>query len=305
MNRTFPLAIAVVVLLAIWLGALSFYTVDPTEQVLLLQFGAPREVVSDQGLHVKLPFVQSIQVIDRRLLSLEAPAEEVITEDKKRIVVDAFARWRVVEPLKFYQTLLDRIGADSRLTPFLSSDLRRVLGSQSFATVLSAARADLMHDIRDDMNAETGKFGVQIADVRIRHADLPPQNSQAIVQRMQQERKREANEFRAEGSEIKQRIEARADREVTVLLAEANRESQILRGEGEAEQTKILGDAYGQDADFFAFYRSMQAYRDALPADTTRVLLSPNSEFFRYFGQAPGGGTNTAAAAAAPRRKKK
>lgn len=302
MNRTLPLAIAVVVLLVIWLGALSFYTVDPTERILVLQFGAPRQVVSDQGLHTKLPFVQSIQVIDRRLLSLEAPAEEVITEDKKRIVVDAFARWRVIDPLKFYQTLLDRTGAELRLTPFLSSDLRRVLGSQSFATVLSAARADLMHDIRDDMNQEMGRFGVQIADVRIRHADLPPQNSQAIFQRMQQERKREANEFRAEGSEIKQRIEARAEREVTVLIAEATRESQILRGEGEAQQTKTLGDAYGQDKDFFAFYRSMQAYRDALPADTTRVLLSPNSEFFRYFGQAP----NAAAAqAAAPHRKRR
>ena len=302
MNRTLPLAIAVVVLLVIWLGALSFYTVDPTERVLLLQFGAPRQVVSDQGLHAKLPFVQSIQVIDRRLLSLEAPAEEVITEDKKRIVVDAFARWRVIDPLKYYQTLLDRTGAELRLTPFLSSDLRRVLGSQSFATVLSAARADLMHDIRDDMNQEMGRFGVQIADVRIRHADLPPQNSQAIFQRMQQERKREANEFRAEGSEIKQRIEARAEREVTVLIAEATRESQILRGEGEAQQTKTLGDAYGQDKDFFAFYRSMQAYRDALPADTTRVVLSPNSEFFRYFGQAPNAAT---AQAAAPSHRKK
>jgi len=303
MNRTLPLAIAVVVLLAIWFGALSFYTVDPTEQVLVLQFAAPLRVVSDQGLHVKIPFMQSIQVIDRRLLSLEAPAEEVITEDKKRIVVDAFARWRVVDPLRFYQSLLDRTGAELRLTPFLSSDLRRVLGSQSFATVLSAARADLMHDIRDDMNEETGRFGVQVVDVRIRHADLPQQNSEAIFQRMQQERKREANEFRADGSEIKQSIEARAEREVTVLIAEASRESQILRGEGEAQQTKILGDAYGQDPDFFAFYRSMQAYKDALPADTTRVLLSPNSEFFRYFGAAPSAPAAAHAMAAARRRK--
>jgi membrane protease subunit HflC len=301
MNRTLPIAIALVALLGVWLAALSFYTVDPTERVLVLQFGAPIRVVSDQGLHTKIPFIQSIQFIDRRLLNLEAPAEEVITEDKKRIVVDAFARWRVVDPLRFYQTLLDQTGAQLRLTPFLSSDLRRVLGSQSFATVLSAARADLMHDIRDDMNQEMGRFGVQVADVRIRHADLPQQNSQAIFQRMQQERKREANEFRAEGSEIKQRIEARAEREATVLIAEATRESQILRGEGEAEQTKILGGAYGQDTDFFAFYRSMQAYKDALPADTTRVVLSPNSEFFRYFGQA----ATASAAATAPRRKRK
>lgn len=285
MRRTVPFVIVVALLIAGWLLASSLYTVDPTEQVLVLQFAAPLRVVTDEGLHAKIPWMQSIQVIDRRLLNLEAPAEEVITEDKKRIVVDAFARWRIVDPLRFYQSLLDETGAQLRLNPFLSSDLRRVLGSQSFATVLSAARADLMHDIRDDMNAETRRFGVEVVDVRIRHADLPLQNSQAIFQRMQQERKREANEFRAEGSEIKQRIEARAEREVTVLLAEAGRESQILRGEGEAEQTKILGDAFGQDPDFFAFYRSMQAYRDALPADTTRVLLSPDSEFFRYFAQ--------------------
>ena len=286
MNRLVLIGLGLAILVGVWLASASFYTVDPTEQVLLLQFGAPLRVVTDEGLHTKIPWMQSIQVVDRRLLNLEAPAEEVITEDKKRIVVDAFARWRIVDPLRFYQTLLGETGAQLRLDPFLSSDLRRVLGSQTFATVLSSARADLMHDIRDDMNQETGRFGVAVVDVRIRHADLPPQNSEAIFQRMQQERKREANEFRAEGSEIKQRIEARAEREVTVLTAEASREAQILRGEGEAEQTRILGDAFGQDPDFFDFYRSMQAYRDALTADTTRILLSPNSEFFRYFGQA-------------------
>jgi membrane protease subunit HflC len=298
MNRILIIAIVLVLALGVTLAGASFYTVDPTEQILVLQFGAPLTVVTDEGLHTKVPWMQTIQVIDRRLLNLEAPAEEVITEDKKRIVVDAFARWRIVDPLRFYQTLLDETGAQLRLNPFLSSDLRRVLGSQTFATMLSSSRADLMHDIRDDMNQETRRFGVEVVDVRIRHADLPPQNSEAIFQRMQQERKREANEFRAEGSEIKQRIQARAEREVTVLLAEAGRESQILRGEGEAEQTRILGDAFGQDADFFAFYRSMQAYRDALPADTSRMLLSPNSEFFRYFEQ-----TQNASGTAPPRRK--
>jgi membrane protease subunit HflC len=300
MNRFFLAGVGLLILAGVLLAGASFYTVYPTEQVLVLQFGAPLTVVTDEGLHTKIPWMQTIQVIDRRLLSLEAPAEEVITEDKKRIVVDAFARWRIVDPLRFYQTLLDETGAQLRLDPFLSSDLRRVLGSQTFATLLSSARTDLMHDIRDDMNQETGRFGVAVVDVRIRHADLPPQNSEAIFQRMQQERKREANEFRAEGSEIKQRIEARAEREVTVLTAEANREAQILRGEGEAEQTRILADAFGQDADFFAFYRSMQAYRDALPADTTRVLLSPNSEFFRYFGQ-----TSVSGAVAPPPRRRR
>ncbi len=300
MSRVILVIAVLLALVGVWFVGSSFYTVDPTEQVIVLQFDAPVKVVTDQGLHVKIPLVQSIQVVDKRLLNLEAPAEEVITQDKKRIVVDAFARWRITDALRFYQTLLDQDGAQQRLLPYLSSDLRRVLGSQTFATMLSSARADLMHDIRDDMNSESGRFGVEVVDVRIRHADLPQQNSQAIYQRMQQERKREANEFRAEGSEIAQRIQARAEREVTVLLAEANRESQILRGEGEAEQTKILGDAYGQDADFFAFYRSLQAYRDALPADTTSVLLSPNSEFFRYFGSIQ----NAPAAMSAPRRRR-
>ncbi len=288
MNRALLLVVPVTVLLAMLLAYWSLYTVNPTEQVLVLQFGAPKEVVTEPGLHAKLPLVQIAEYIDKRLLKVEAPAEEVITQDKKRIVVDAFARWRIVDPLRFYETLIDQNGAQSRLMPILSSDLRRVLGSQTFTTMLSSARADLMHYIRNDMNQESGRFGIQIVDVRIRHADLPPQNSEAIYKRMQQERKREANEFRGEGEEISQRIKARADREVTVLTAEAGRESQILRGEGEAEKTRILAEAYGQDPDFFAFYRSMQAYQDALPGANTTVVLSPNSEFFRYFSQAGG-----------------
>lgn len=299
MTRAGLLVIFLFALVAAAVLSWSVYTVDPTEQVLVLQFGAPKEVVTDPGLHAKLPW-QTASYIDRRLLTIDAPAEEVITQDKKRIVVDAFARWRVIDPLKFYETLIDQNGAQSRLTPILSSDLRRVLGSQTFSTMLSSARADLMRDIRDDMNQESGRFGVQVVDVRIRHADLPPQNSEAIHRRMKQERTREANEFRAEGEEISQRIKSRADREVTVLLAEADRESQILRGEGEAEKTKILAEAYGQDPDFFAFFRSMQAYQDALPGTNTTVVLSPNSEFFRYFGLA----SAPSAPAAASRRKR-
>jgi len=290
MSRTILPVAGLAVLFAVVAGYWSLYTIDPTEQVLVLQFGAPVAVVTDPGLHAKLPWPwQTVSYIDKRLLKIEAPAEEVITQDKKRIVVDAFARWRIVDPLRFYETLIDQNGAQSRLLPILSSDLRRVLGSQTFITMLSSARADLMHDIRDDMNQESGRFGINVVDVRIRHADLPQQNSEAIYRRMQQERKREANEFRAEGEEISQRIKSRADREVTVLTAEANRESQILRGEGEAEKTRILADAYGQDADFFAFYRSMRAYQDALPGTNTTVVLSPQSEFFHYFAQAGGG----------------
>ncbi|MGD0190168.1 MAG: protease modulator HflC [Rhizomicrobium sp.] len=290
MTRATAYSIAAASILVACLAAfLSFYTVDPTQQVLVLQLDAPHAVVTEPGLHTVIPWpYQSVQYIDKRLLILEAPQDEVITEDKKRIVVDAFARWRVVDPLRFYQALSNVQNAGLRLAPILDGGLRRVLGSQPLSTMLSSQRANLMRSIRDDMNAQTASLGIQIADVRIRHADLPPQNSAAIYQRMQQERQREAAEFRAEGEEISQRIKSRADREVTVLLAEASRQSQILRGEGEAEKTKILAQAYGQDPDFFAFYRSMQAYKDALPGGNTTMVLSPNSDFFRYFSQAGG-----------------
>jgi membrane protease subunit HflC len=297
MSRAVLLGIAIVVLAVLIVGGSSVFTVNQTEEALVTQFGAPQEVVTDPGLHFKTPFLQQVHYFDKRLLNLDAAQEEVIAQDKKRLVVDAFARWRIVDPLRFYQTLGDEQTADMRLTPILSSDVRRVLGSQFFSAVLSEKRAQLMLDIRDDMNRDAAGFGIHVADVRIRHADLPQQNSEAIYSRMIQERKREANEFRAEGEEISLRVKARAEREVTVLTAEATRESEILRGQGDAEKTKILADAYGQDPDFFAFYRSMQAYKDALGSDNTTMVLSPNSEFFRYFGQ-------TGSAQAAPERRR-
>jgi membrane protease subunit HflC len=266
-----------------------FYTIKQNEQAVLLQFDAPRGIVTEPGLHAKIPWVQQVEYIDKRLLNLDAPPEEVIAQDKKRMVVDAFARWRIVDPLRFYQTLTNTEIAETRLAPILSSDVRQVLGSQNFAVVLSGERAQLMHDIRDHMNRECQSFGIEVVDVRIRHADLPPQNSRAIFDRMIQERAREANEFRADGSEIYQRIKARADREVTVLTAEATRESDILRGQGDAEKTRILGEAYGQDPDFFAFYRSMQAYQDSLGGNSTTMVLSPSSEFFRFMNQPQAG----------------
>jgi membrane protease subunit HflC len=289
MNRAGLFIGGIVAIIVIGFALSCFYTVHQTQQAILLQFNAPRAIITEPGLHTKLPWVQSVEFIDKRLLYLEAPSEEVIAQDKKRMVVDAFALWRVVDPLKFYQILNNRDGAQARLTPILSSDVRRVLGSEDFAVVLSVKRAQLMHDIRNNMNRETHSFGIEIADVRIRRADLPPQNSAAIYARMQQERKREANEYRAEGEEIYQRIKARAEREQTVLLAEATRESSIRRGEGDAEKTKTLAEAYNQDPDFFAFFRSMQAYQDALPGDNTTLVLSPTSDFFKYFGS-PGVG---------------
>jgi modulator of FtsH protease HflC len=289
MSRAMGFALGLLGLVVLIALFSSFYFVNQTEEALVLQFGAPQAVVTDPGLHFKTPLTQNVVFFDKRVLMLDAPTEEVIASDKKRMMVDAFARWRIVDPLRFYQSLIDHDTAIMRLTPILSSSVRRVLGSQSFAAMLSGKRAVLMIDIKNAMNQDTAGFGIKIVDVRIRHADLPQANSLAIYQRMQKEREREAAEYRAEGDETAQRIRARAAREVTVLTAEATRESEILRGEGDAEKTRILGQAYSQDADFFGFYRSMQAYQDALPGGSTTVVLSPNSDFFKYFGHGPGG----------------
>lgn len=293
MSRSASIATAAIAAFVLAVAYASFYTISPTEQVIVLQFGAPRSVVTEPGLHANVPWIQTIAYIDKRLLNVEAPSEEVIAEDKKRLVVDAFARWRIADPVRFYQRTPSKDIATERLTTILSSNVRRVVGAHSFSAVLSEERAQLMRDIRDNMNQETREFGIDVVDVRIRRADLPLQNSEAIYKRMEQERKREANEFRAEGSEIAQRIRARAEREVTVLTAEATREAEILRGEGDAEKTRILAQAYGQDPDFFDFYRSMRAYQDSLQSSDTSIVLSPHSEFFRYL--LPGQGSQPAA----------
>jgi len=287
MNRTLTVSLAVTALFVLGVLFSCVYILNQTQQGLVVQFGAPQEVASDPGLHFKLPY-QHVYFFEKRLLNLDAKSEEVIARDKKRILVDAFARWRIVDPLLFYQALFDQDTAQTRLSPILSSNIRRVLGSQNFAEMLSGRRGELMHEIRDNMNQDVKGFGIVIADVRIRRADLPQENSVAIYQRMQKERQREAAEFRAQGDETAQRIRARAEREVTVITAEATRESAILRGEGDAEKTKTLGEAYSQDADFFAFFRSMQAYQETFVGGSTTVVLSPKSEFFKYFGEGPG-----------------
>jgi len=288
MNRTYTIAAAVAVLFVLGVLFSCVYTIYQTQQAIIVQFGQPKAIVREPGLHFKLPW-QQVSYFDRRLLNLDAKSEEVIAQDKKRIQVDAFARWRIIDPLLFYQTQNTQDQAIARLTPILSSNIRRVLGSQNFAAMLSMRRSELMHDIRDNMNQDVKGFGIVVADVRISKADLPPENSRAIYQRMQKERQREAAEYRAQGDETAQRIRARADREVTVVKAEATRESSILRGEGDAEKTKTLGEAYSQDPDFFAFYRSMQAYQDTFADGNGSVVLSPSSDFFRYFGNGPGG----------------
>lgn len=290
MNRPVAFAAGAAALFVLIVVLSCVYTIYPTDQVLLTELGAPKAVISQPGLHFKIPFLQYANFMPRQLLNLETPSEEVIAQDKKRLVVDAFARWRITEPLRFYQSVpnASQEAAEGLLTPILSSNIRRVLGSQNFAAMLSQKRDQLMRDIRDNMNEEAHDFGIVVVDVRIRRADLPQANSDAIYQRMQKERQREAYEYRAEGDETAQRVRARAERERTVLLAEAERESEILRGQGDAEKTRILAEAYGQDPDFFAFYRSMQAYQDALSGDNTTLVLSPESDFFRYFGGAGG-----------------
>ncbi len=276
---------AVAGLVAIAWGATALFTVHQTQQALVIQFGNPRAAVTEPGLHAKLPWpFQEVLYLDNRVLNLDLPEEEVITQDTKRIVVDAYARWQITDPLRFYQTLINQDVAKVRLHPILGSNVRRVLGAETFAAVLSDERATLMLDIRDGLNTETANFGINILDVRIRRADLPAANSDAIYLRMQQERVREANEFRAVGAEISQEIRSRADRDATVIRAEATRQGEILRGEGDGEKNRIFAEAFGQDADFFAFYRSMKAYEQALGGDNTTVVLSPDSEFFTYFG---------------------
>lgn len=279
------IAVGVFALLA-WLST-GLYTVHQTELALVIQFGNPRAAVTEPGLHMKMPWpIQNVHKLDKRVLNLDLPEEEVIAQDLKRLVVDAYARFQITDPLRFYQTLTNTDIARTRLQPILGSNVRRILGSQTFAAVLSGQRAELMLAIRDGMNAETANFGINVLDVRIRRADLPAENSAAIYSRMQQERVREASEFRAQGEQISQEIRSRADRDVTVLRAEATRQSEIVRGEGDAQKNRIFAEAFGADPDFFAFYRSMRAYEGALGGDNTTIVLSPDSDFFRYFDSA-------------------
>jgi membrane protease subunit HflC len=283
MNRNILIGAGVVAAALLVLAMSALFTVHQTQQALVLQFGNPKRVVTEPGLHVKVPFIQNAVYIDRRVLDFDAEANELILGDQKRLVVDAFARYRIVDPLRFYQSVGSEELLRGRIDTILDASLRKTLGEVPLFTVLSADRAALMNQIRDQANTETKQFGIDIVDVRIKRADLPAENSQAIYRRMQTEREREAKELRAQGAELAQRIRSRADRERRVIIAEAEKEGQIIRGEGDALAIRIFADAFGKDVDFFSFYRSMQAYRDALGDDSTSFVLSPDSEFFRFF----------------------
>ncbi|RTL64211.1 MAG: protease modulator HflC [Hyphomicrobiales bacterium] len=297
------------------LGALAavayfaLFIVHQNEQAIVLEFGKPVRIISDAGLYWKIPVVQTVDYFDKRILDLDTSEQEVTASDQKRIKVDAFARYRIVDPLLFYQSVRDERNASTRLRPVVESSLRRVLGSATFTDLVRDRREALMKRIAAQVNEEGKEFGLEVVDVRIKRADLPDQNQKNVFDRMRAERQREAAEFRAEGTGAANRIRANADREVTVIKAEAQREAEQTRGEGDAERNRIFADAYSKDPDFFAFYRSMQAYEQGFrPAGTpgpaneksgeTRMLISPDTDFFRYFSS-PQGSVRTPGAAPA------
>ena len=262
----------------------SIFIVSEIKQAIVLQFGDPKKIITKAGLNFKLPFIQNVVYLDRRILNLDSAPEEVIAADQKRLIVDAIARFKIIDPLKFYISVGNERVARSRLATIINSRIRNVLGQQELQTLLSKDRSKQMSLIQEGVNTEAQKFGIKIVDVRIKRADLPQANSEAIYRRMQTEREREAKEFRARGAEMAVTITSTADKEVSVILANANKDSEIMKGEGDGERNKIFAEAFGRDPEFFSFYRAMQAYETALIGGETSLILSPDSEFFKFFG---------------------
>jgi len=283
-------ALGMVVAAIVILGGASLFTVDQTEQAIVTQFGQPRAVITQPGLNFKLPFIQQVILLDRRVLDLETASVEAITADQKRLVVDAFARYRIENPLRYFQaTAGSALRGNQQLGTFMDAALRRVLGESTFSLVVKEDRAGLTAKIREQVNSEAAALGVAIVDIRLRRADLPEQNSQAVFRRMQTERQREAAELRAQGTEISDRIKAQADRTVTVTRADAERLAREAQGIGEAERTKILAEAYNRNPEFFAFYRALQAYETGLRPGDTRLVITPDSDFFKYLNNPKAG----------------
>jgi membrane protease subunit HflC len=292
MSRRILIAVAVVLVAIGILLDSSVFIVDQTESALVLQFGQPRREVRTPGLWFKRPFVENVMFYDNRVLDFEPRPEEVIVSDQKRLVVDSYARYRIVDPLLFYQTVGTEVGVRGRLSAIVNGSLRRVLGNVTLSDILSVKRADIMIQIRNEVADSAKAFGIDVVDVRLRRADLPEENSEAIYARMKSERQQQAAQYRGEGAEAAQSVRANAERERTVTLAEAQRDAQRVRGDGDAQAIKIYADAFGRDKQFFSFYRSLQAYRTALVSKDTSFLLSPDSNFFRFFtspsGTVPG-----------------
>ncbi len=271
-----------------FVGAGSLYTVNQIQQVIILQFGKPVDVVKDPGLHWKLPFIWDVEHYDKRILDFNLPLEEPIAADQKKMLIDSFARYRITDPLKVFQTVRTETVIRQRIDALINSAMRSVVGQVPLISLLSQEREQIMRDIRDQVNAETAQFGIEVIDVRIRRADLPEANSQAVYERMKSQREQEAKKIRSEGSEAAQRIRAAADKDKIVILADARRKGEILRGEGEAESTRIYAEAANQDPEFYDFYRSLLAFRRSMEKQDTSMVLAPGSEFLRYFGKTPG-----------------
>jgi membrane protease subunit HflC len=287
MNRAVIAAIVAAVVL-VGLAFMSAFTVREGHQALVLRFGQIRgQPITQPGLYFRVPVVETVEYIDRRVLGFDPPAEEVIASDQVRLVVDTFARFRIVDPVQFYIRVNNPRELRDRLSRVMTSRVREVLGNQDSGSVISGERAQIMNQIRDEVNRDARELGVEIVDVRIRRADFPDTISNSIFARMRSEREREARENRAQGAELGERVRADADRQRTILLAEARRQAETLRGEGDAARTKILADATGRDPDFYAFYRSLQAYTQSLQPSDTTMVLSPDSEFFRFFAEPP------------------
>ncbi len=285
--------ISLIVLLAVAAALMSaLFTVNQTQQALVLQFGEPKRTIQEPGLAFKLPFIQDVEYYERRVLSLiPQDAEEVILADQKRLQVDAFARYRIADPLLFYQTVRNEFGARARLESIIDSSVRRVLGKETLASILTGERIEINGSIRDEVNNSVTALGIEIIDVRLRRADYPEATSQNIFNRMKSEREREAREFRATGEEEAQKIRADAEKTRTVIVAEAQRSAQELRGSGDSEAIRIYAESFGRDPEFFSFYRSMQAYRESMGEESnTSMVISPNSSFFRFFKDKAGTG---------------
>ena len=282
------IAAAVVAVLVLLLASASLFTVTQTEQVLITQFGQPIRPISEPGLHAKVPFIQTVILFDRRLLDYETPGEEVILSDQRRLIVDSFTRFRITDPLKYFQAVGPaEDGIRARLNSVVTSAIRRVLGNETLLNVLSAERGRIMGTVRGQVTEEMKAFGVTIEDVRLRRADLPEENTRAILSRMKSERDRIAKQLRAEGAEASARIRADAERDRTVLLAEARAQADRLRGDGERQAIKIYADAYGRDPDFYTTYRTLQAYREAFVNGQSRLVLTPDSDFLKMLREEP------------------
>ena len=277
-------AIAIIAVVAIILVWMSTFVVDPTKQALVLRFGQPvRDLIGAPGLYFKMPFIDTAVYIDKRILALDSEPQEVLVSDNQRLEVDAFVRYRIADPLLFYQSVFNTRGADAQLGGMLNSALRRTLSEASITDIVRDKRDALMAEIRDQMIAGATRFGLEVVDVRIMRANLPAENAEAVFRRMQTERQQRAASYRAQGSQQSQQIKAEADRKVTVITAQAQQQSEQIRGEGDGERNRIFAAAFGADPEFFAFYRSMQAYQNSFNNGQTRALISPKSDFFRYF----------------------